>query len=281
MPELPEVETIIRRLRRGDQQTPSVIDQTLQSVEITWKRIIAEPGSEEFKHILVGKSIMDAKRRGKFMHFPLNEGHLFAHLRMSGDMRMEKATKFREDYDRVILNFESGYRMVFSNIRKFGRMWFVVDPMTVIGKLGPEPLSESFTVNQLYEMLQARKRQLKPLLMDQTFIAGLGNLYTNEALYQSKIHPLRQSDSLSREEAYRLHNGVRFVLKRGVDSMGASIDWIYKGGKFQEDFNVYGKEGEPCPRCATPIEKIRAGQRATYFCPECQKKTGYELPSNL
>ena len=276
MPELPEVETITRRLKEGDHETPSVIGQTIQSVEVTWKRIIAQPDPEEFKEILVGKTISDARRRGKFLHFPLDEGHLFGHLRMSGDVRMEKRVNFageaipKEEYDKVILNFEGIYRMVFSNIRKFGRMWYTKDPKIILDKLGPEPLSDDFTTQKLHEMLLTRSRQLKPLLMDQTFIAGLGNLYTNEALYQSKIHPLRQSDSLSLEETKRLHKGIRFVLQRGIDRMGASIDWIYKGGKYQEDFSVYGKEGEPCPRCGTTIEKILAGQRATYFCPKCQ-----------
>lgn len=277
MPELPEVETIIRRLRQGDHETPSVIDQTIQSVEVTWKRIIAKPDPGQFKEILVGKSIIDAKRRGKFLHFPLNEGHLFAHLRMSGDVRMEKRVNIEgktipyEDYDKVILNFDGIYRMVFSNIRKFGRMWFTEDPQSIIGNLGPEPLGDDFSTQQLYEMLHARSRQLKPLLMDQSFIAGLGNLYTNEILYHSKIHPLRQSDTLSKEETKHLYKSIQFVLQSGIDRMGASIDWIYRGGQFQNDFRVYGKEGEPCPRCGTPIQKILAGQRATYFCPECQE----------
>ncbi len=277
MPELPEVETIIRRLRQGANGTPSVIGQRIKSVEVTWKRIIAQPDAEQFKKILAGKSITDAKRRGKFLHFSLNDGHLFAHLRMSGDVRMEKRINSEgepipnDDYDKVILNFDGIYRMVFSNIRKFGRMWYTEDPQSIIGNLGPEPLGDHFSPNLLYEMLQAHSRQLKPLLMDQSFIAGLGNLYANEILYQSKIHPLRQSDSLSKEETKRLHKSIRFVLQRGIDRMGASIDWIYKGGQFQNDFSVYGKEGEPCPRCGTPIQKIQAGQRATYFCPECQE----------
>lgn len=277
MPELPEVETIVRRLKQGDAQTPSVVDQTIESVEVRWKKIIANPDADKFRETLPGKSITDANRRGKFLHFPLNEGHLFAHLRMSGDVRMEKRIDSEgeplpeEEYDKVILNFRGEYRMVFSNIRKFGRMWYTEDPNTVIGSLGPEPLSDLLSSHQLYEMLHARSRQLKPLLMDQSFIAGLGNLYANEILYQSNIHPLRLSDSLSQEETLHLYDAIRFVLQQGIDRMGASIDWFYRGGKFQEDFNVYGKEGEPCPLCGTPIEKIQAGQRATYFCPECQK----------
>jgi formamidopyrimidine-DNA glycosylase len=277
MPELPEVETIIRRLKQGDDHTPSVIGQTIHSVEVRWKRIIAKPDPEEFKKVLVGKSITNAKRRGKFLCFPLDQGHLLAHLRMSGDMRIEKRLNSEgnhiphDKHDRVIINFEGEYRMVFNNIRKFGRMWLVKNPEEVTGNLGPEPLSDEFNVKLLYEKLQAHSRQIKPLLMDQEFIAGLGNLYTNEILYHSKIHPLRQSDTLSKAETIRLHKSRQFILQRGIDKMGSSIDWIYKGGQFQEDFSVYGKKGEPCPRCKTPIKKIEVGQRASYFCPNCQK----------
>ncbi len=277
MPELPEVETIVRRLKHGSQNAPSVINQTIHSVEITWNKIVVTPRPEEFKKSLVGKIILDARRRGKFLHFPLNQGHLFAHLRMSGEMRMEKRVNARGEsipekkYDKVILILKGDYRLVFSNIRKFGRMWFVEDPQDVIGDLGPEPLCKNFRSQHLYEILHAHNRQLKPLLMDQKFIAGLGNIYTNEILYQAKIHPLRKSDSLSITETKHLHNAMRFVLQRGIEQMGASIDWFYKSGQFQEDFSVYAREGEPCPRCKTPIIKIVVGQRSTYFCPNCQK----------
>ncbi|MDY6846667.1 MAG: DNA-formamidopyrimidine glycosylase [Chloroflexota bacterium] len=269
MPELPEVETIIRRLK-GSGGAPSVLGQRIQSVEINWGKIIALPDPPQFKQNLVGKTIIDAKRRGKFMYFPLDLGHLFAHLRMSGDMRLEKKSKPVEPYDRVLLNFSANYRMVFSNIRKFGRMWYTNDPEDVIGKLGTEPLSEYFTPLHLYEKLQAHSRQIKPLLMDQTFIAGLGNVYTDEALFISGIHPLRPSDSLTRADAEHLHHAIQSVLREGIRSLGASIDWIYRGGQFQNYFKVYKREGMPCPRCGTSIVKIRVGQRGTHLCPRCQ-----------
>jgi formamidopyrimidine-DNA glycosylase len=274
MPELPEVETIIRRLKYGHQNTPSVIDQTIASVEITWAKIIANPDPEGFRQNLVGKTIQDAARRGKFMHFPLDKGHLFAHLRMSGDIRLEKANQPKEAYDRVILNFDSGHRMVFSNIRKFGRMWYTDNPNEVIGNLGPEPLSENFTPDLLYEKLQSHSRQVKPLLMNQTFVAGMGNIYTDEALFLAGIHPLRSSDSLTKAEAENLHRAIQSVLQEGIRSLGASIDWVYRGGEFQNYFNIYKREGSPCPRCGTLVQKIRVGQRGTHFCPSCQKIKG-------
>ena len=276
MPELPEVETIIRRLRNGTGDLPSVCDQVITAAEVTWDRIIAAPDVNGFKQSLIGKVIHDARRRGKYLHFSLNDGHLIGHLRMSGDMRMEG--RFTQDgsnrpvepYDRVILDFESPYRLVFSNIRKFGRMWYVEDPGEVFGKLGPEPLDPTFTSKNLYEILLAHSRQIKPLLMDQTFIAGLGNIYTDEALFRARLHPLRRSDTLSATEAAELHQAIQGVLKEGIRRFGASLDWIYRGGEFQNDFNVYGKAGEPCPACGRAIEKISVGQRGTHFCPRCQ-----------
>jgi formamidopyrimidine-DNA glycosylase len=277
MPELPEVETITRRLRNGTSDQPSVCGQTIQSVEVTWSRIIAEPDVPAFKDALLGKTINDARRRGKFLHFPLNEGHLIAHLRMSGDMRIEN--RLADDnqpsplspYDKVILNFASPYRLAFSEIRKFGRMWYVEDPLSVFGELGPEPLDPEFTAGRLYALLHAHSRQIKPLLLDQTFIAGLGNIYTDESLFRAGIHPLRKSDSLTTQEAASLHQAIQEVLRQGICRFGASLDWIYRGGEFQNDFSAYSRADQPCPVCGTAIMKISVGQRGTHFCPNCQK----------
>jgi formamidopyrimidine-DNA glycosylase len=276
MPELPEVATIIRRLRDGTPDHRPLPGQTIQAVKITWDRIIAHPSPALFTENLVGKTIIDARRRGKYLHFPLSEGHLIAHLRMSGDMRMEKHTTAQGDpippqaYDRVIFTIEPPWRLVFSNIRKFGRMWFTNDPQSVFGGLGPEPLSEGLSAAKFFTLLQAHKRQIKPLLMDQNFIAGLGNIYTDESLFRAKLHPLRKSDSLSKAESQRLYHAIRAVLKEGIQEFGASLDWIYRGGQFQNTFRVYQQTGKPCPNCNTPIEKLTVGQRGTHICPACQ-----------
>ena len=278
MPELPEVETIVQRLRSGTEDFPTVIGQVIQSVHVHWARSIAEPDPETFKAQLSGKTIIDARRRAKYLHFPLNKGHLIAHLRMSGDMRMERRQSAAgeplpiEDHDRVVINFEENWRMVFNNIRKFGRMWYVEDPQAVFGDLGPEPLDADFTEEMLYEMLQRHNRQIKPLLLDQKFIAGMGNLYTDEALFRAKIHPLRIARSLTRAESNVLYDAIQATLLDGIQHFGASIDWIYRGGNFQNYFNVYGREGEPCPRCGAIIEKSLVGQRGTHTCPNCQPK---------
>jgi formamidopyrimidine-DNA glycosylase len=276
MPELPEVETIIRRLRNGTRDHPPLPGRTIQSVRIQWKGIIAEPDAESFPEQVRGKTIQDARRRAKYLHFPLDEGHIIAHLRMSGDMRMEpRLTREGEtpppgQYDRILLNFSEPWRLTFVSVRKFGRMWYVNDPYEVFGGLGPEPLSDDFTAGDLYGMLQAHSRQIKPLLLDQTFIAGLGNIYTDESLHRAEIHPLRKSDSLSREEAGRLFTSVRKVLQEGIRQSGSSLDWVYRGGQFQNHFRVYKRGGQPCPVCGKEIQKISVGQRGTHFCPRCQ-----------
>ena len=278
MPELPEVETIMQRLRNGTSEVPPVSGQTIQSVEVTWARIIEEPDPQTFKQKLVGQTIQDVSRRGKFLHFSLDEGHLIGHLRMSGDIRMEKRLSDSgeplpiENYDRVVINFRDRWRMAFSNIRKFGRMWYVQDSQTVLGDLGPEPLDPNFTPQRLFEILQSHHRQIKPLLMDQKTIAGMGNIYTDEALFRAKIHPLRLSNSLSRSETDSLHTSIQNTLRQGIRQFGASVDWVYRGGDFQNHFNVYQKDDEPCPHCGTMLQKTLVGQRGTHFCPSCQKE---------
>jgi formamidopyrimidine-DNA glycosylase len=195
---------------------------------------------------------------------------------MSGDLRMEDATDERGDtkafekHDRLALNFTNGSRLVFNDTRKFGRVWLTADAEDVTGGLGPEPLDETFTTEQFHQMLISRGRQLKPLLMDQTFIAGLGNIYADEALHLAKLHPLTQSNGITPEQTGRLLEAIRAVLSEGIRRNGASIDWVYRGGDFQNHFRAYGRTGEPCPVCGTPIERLVVGQRGTHICPNCQ-----------
>jgi formamidopyrimidine-DNA glycosylase len=140
----------------------------------------------------------------------------------------------------------------------------------VLGRLGPEPLSKEFTSKWLYNALHKKHRQLKPLLLDQTFLAGLGNIYTDEALHIAKLHPLAASDSITAKQAEALQKAVRQVLKEGIRRNGASIDWVYRGGEFQNHFRVYDREGKPCPTCGAKIQRMTVGQRGTHYCPKCQ-----------
>ena len=164
-------------------------------------------------------------------------------------------------------------RLAFNDTRKFGRAWLVKDRREILSDLGPEPFDTDLDATQFHQMLVSRSRQIKPLLMDQHFLAGLGNIYTDEALHLVKIHPQRTSDRISRHEASRLLKAIRAVLEEGIRRNGASIDWVYKGGDFQNYFRVYGRSGEACLECGSTIQRLVVGQRGTHICPHCQKKS--------
>ena len=272
MPELPEVETIMRNLVRADAEKPSVIGQVIESVQVYWAKTVQEPDGKSFIETLPGMAIKGMQRRGKFLQFDLDEGHLLIHLRMSGDLYLvqEDLQALPDPHDRLHIRFKSGWRLVFNDTRKFGRVWYVSDPQKVYARLGPEPLSTALSGERFYAMLQACKRQIKPLLMDQGFLSGIGNIYADEALFLAQVHPNEISSNLSQAQASVLLNSIRSVLEEGIRRNGASIDWVYRGGDFQNYFNVYQRAGEPCKVCGTVIEKKLVGQRGTHYCPNCQ-----------
>jgi len=274
MPELPEVETIRRGLISGSDGVPSLVHQRITSVDLFWPKTVASPDPLQFIQGLQQREIVNLSRRGKFLLINLDHGTLIFHLRMSGDLRMQPAGEPTQKHDRLQLNFNSGWKLVFNDTRKFGRAWLTEDPQKVLSGIGPEPLDPDLTPDKFDAMLQVRSRQIKPLLMDQRFIAGLGNIYIDEALFSAGIHPLRRSDTLTQPEAERLLAAIHEVLQQGILAKGASIDWVYRGGDFQNHFQVYKRTGSPCPRCGTPIQRIVVGQRSTHFCPVCQSQGG-------
>ncbi len=270
MPELPEVETIARVLRQGGSNQPPLVGRRILSANLLWPRTLAEPSSDEFLQRLPGQLIENTTRRGKFLIFRLTHGWLLFHLRMSGDLVVRPAAAPPEKHDRLVLVLDSDLALAFNDARKFGRVWLVDEVDRVLGDLGPEPLDEGFTVQDFFLRLQHTHRQLKPLLLDQTFLAGLGNIYVDEALNLAGLHPLTSSHQLDETQAGALLRSIRQVLQDGIARNGASIDWVYRGGDFQNYFRVYQRTGEPCPKCGTPIARIVVGQRGTHFCPHCQ-----------
>jgi formamidopyrimidine-DNA glycosylase len=272
MPELPEVETIARALR------PDLIGRTILGADVRWARTLAMPSVRKFKKQIQGLVIRSVERRAKFLNMELTAPrgprdqayHLLIHLRMSGDLTIKPGKIIPEKHDRLILTLSGARSLVFNDTRKFGRVWLTQDLGKVVGKLGPEPLSSDFTPKWLHAALQARHRQLKPLLLDQTFLAGLGNIYTDEALHIAKLHPLTVSDSVTTHQAKKLHGAISSVLQEGILRNGASIDWVYRGGDFQNHFRVYDRDGQPCPVCGATIQRIVVGQRGTHICPDCQ-----------
>lgn len=270
MPELPEVETIAANLREGNPNQPSLIGKSIQQAHLLWERTLATPSASEFYSWIPGQSILDIGRRGKFIVFELSRHTLLIHLRMSGDLLVEPVDAVIAPHHRLVIDLDGGIRLAFNDARKFGRVWLTENPSGVLAALGPEPLDESFRPLDLHQRLQAHRRQLKPLLLDQSFLAGLGNIYADEALHLAGIHPLTQSNMLSLEKSERLWQGIREVLQEGILRNGASIDWVYRGGDFQNYFRVYQRTGNPCYNCCTPIERLVVGQRGTHFCPNCQ-----------
>ncbi|HLE91937.1 MAG TPA: bifunctional DNA-formamidopyrimidine glycosylase/DNA-(apurinic or apyrimidinic site) lyase [Anaerolineales bacterium] len=266
MPELPEVETIARKLK------PELTGKTIIDADLRWSRTLASPSVKKFKEQIKGQKILRVGRRAKYLDISLSEFNMLVHLRMSGDLFMRESKFEPQKHDRLILKLTGGKSLVFNDTRKFGRVWLTANPENVLGKLGPEPLSRGFTSQWLHTALHNKHRQLKPLLLDQTFLAGLGNIYTDEALHIAKLHPLAASDSITVEQARALQDAVRRVLKEGIRRNGASIDWVYRGGEFQNHFRVYDRDGKPCPVCGTKIERIMVGQRSTHYCPNCQMR---------
>jgi formamidopyrimidine-DNA glycosylase len=306
MPELPEVETIRRKLRDGvptniitdqpnfvrengtshyhvgrrenglEPTSPSLIGKRIQQASLLWEGTLAEPTANEFLVRIMGQTIIDFGRRAKYLLVQLSDDVLVIHLRMSGDLLVEKEDDPIAPHHRFMLHFEDGFRLAFNDTRKFGRIWLMDDASPLLAKLGPEPLDRSITSDDFYRRLNKRKRQLKPLLMDQSFIAGVGNIYADEALHRAKLHPQILASALTKEQAVVLLESIRHVLLAGIEANGASIDWVYRGGDFQNQFQVYQRGEEPCYQCGTPIRRIVVGQRGTHFCPRCQPYTALE-----
>jgi formamidopyrimidine-DNA glycosylase len=276
MPELPEVETIAQVLRQGRRDgkdgmiSPPILGKRILKAHVLWERTLVSPAVPEFGTRISGQTIQDIGRRGKYLVFSLSEDSLLVHLRMSGDMVVEPAESSPAPHHRLMLDLSDGLRLSLSDSRKFGRVWLTADPARVLANLGPEPLAPEFTSQVFHEMLIRRHRQLKPLLIDQSFLAGIGNIYADEALHRAKLHPLRLAGELTFGEAGRLWSAIRQVLLEGIERSGASIDWVYRGGDFQNYFRVYQRAGKPCPVCGITIQRILVGQRGTHFCPQCQ-----------
>ncbi len=267
MPELPEVETRVRELRQP------CVGRTICGVQLDWPRHLHQLSPQQFAERIHGQTVTQLWRRGKYLIFDLTRDALLIHLRMSGDLCVQPANIVAEPHTHTRLRFDNGHELRFSDARKFGRVYLVGNAQQIVGKLGPEPLGAGFSAAQLHTALSARNRALKPLLLDQSFLAGLGNIYTDEALFMARLHPQRNSASLNTAEAHALWLAVRRALRSGIRHNGASIDWVYRGGQQQLHFRVYQRAGEACVRCGAMLRRIVVAQRGTHFCPQCQRLT--------
>ncbi|HEY57509.1 MAG TPA: DNA-formamidopyrimidine glycosylase [Anaerolineae bacterium] len=274
MPELPEVETIARALRQGGRGAAPVLGARIIAVQVLWPRSVAEPSPAGLATQVVDATVAGVARRGKYLSLRLTRlpitRHLVIHLRMSGDLTVLPPEAPAPRHARVLFALHDGRRLVFNDPRKFGRLWLLPDPTPLFAPLGPEPFDENLTPTAFHQRLQRHRRRLKPLLMDQRFLAGLGNIYADEALFLACLHPLIPAKALSEKQAATLLQAIRQVLREGIARNGTSIDWMYQGGNYQRYLRAYGRTGQPCPRCGTPIARIRVAQRSAHFCPVCQ-----------
>jgi formamidopyrimidine-DNA glycosylase len=271
MPELPEVETVARGLQA------SLVGRVIVRTEILWVRSVAAPDPTAFSQRVKNQSVEAVERRGKWLAITLGSGDtLLIHLRMTGRLVVESHPCLDRRHLRAVFLLDNGQRLSFVDQRKFGRLHLTAHPQEILGSLGPEPLSTTFTPDRFREMLLQRHGRIKPLLLDQHFVAGLGNIYTDEALWKAGIHPLRQANTLSGEEVRRLHAAIQAVLRAAIASGGTTLqDEAYqridgRAGEYSERLAVYGRDGQRCPRCAETITRITVGQRGTHFCPHCQ-----------
>lgn len=271
MPELPEVETYLRDLQ-------SELDgRTILSAQVNWPRTIAEPAVDVFTYKIRGRRFTQFSRRGKYMLLGLENGTtLIVHLRMTGGFEFHPAGAQADKHTHVTLELDDGRSLHYQDQRKFGRFWLVPDPIAVLSKLGPEPLDDAFTPHLLGQALARRKAPIKALLLDQSVLAGVGNIYADEALFQAGIHPLSRGNDLNSEQLAKLHAAIQSVLQRGIELHGSSLQNYVKldgePGSFQTEHQVFRKTGQPCPTCGHPVERIVVAQRSTHFCPVCQLK---------
>jgi formamidopyrimidine-DNA glycosylase len=240
--------------------------------------MIKVPSPASLRRGLLGRQIIDLWRRGKYLLLELSgQRTLILHLGMTGALYVKSIQAAKDEYARVVFHLDDGQELRFVDPRKFGRIFLVKDPQEVVGHLGPEPLAPDFSLPQFRSLLGRRKGMLKPLLLNQRFIAGLGNIYSDEALFQAGLHPQRPAATLSGEEVEHLYRAIREVLCQGLADGGSTLnDETYcrpngGNGEHQERLLVFQREGQPCTRCGTPIRRMVLGGRGTYFCPRCQR----------
>ncbi len=270
MPELPEVETFVRALRAP------LVGRTITAVSVAWPRHVVVPPADELRRRIAGRRVEAIDRRGKYLVFTLSDDEtLIIHLKMTGHLSVVEAQTPTDPYAHTVFALDDGRELRFRDPRKFGRVYLVRDPADVLGPLGPEPLTDGFSVAELTARLAGRKRVLKPLLLDQTFIAGIGNIYADEALFYAGIRPTRRSDTLTPGDITALHAAIRRVLAMGIEREGASISTYVKAdgekGDMQNAVAVFRRTGQSCYTCGRPIERIVLGGRSTHYCPYCQR----------
>jgi formamidopyrimidine-DNA glycosylase len=223
-----------------------------------------------------GRVVLDAGRRAKYLYFPLDKGALVAHLRMTGNLKIEATEEPAERVPTAVFSLSTGGEMRFYDRRRLGKLWLVEDVEPLFAGLGPEPLGPDFTADWLKDKLSSRNAPIKPLLMEQDIAAGVGNIYADEALFGARLYPLRSAHGVGPRKARDLHGAIQSVLRNAIAAGGTSIrdyrDSRGEQGDFQRQIQIYGRAGEPCVACGTSVRRVLVAQRSTHFCPRCQRR---------
>ena len=271
MPELPEVQSVVNYYR------PLLTKLKLSGITSpnNFNKVFDTHSVFDLNKIIKGQSIVDIQRRGKYIIFDLNNGHLCIHLRMTGQLQMEIDDADQMKYCSAAIIFSNGKKLFFKDYRKFGRIYYFEDLSLIDNKLGVEPLSPAFNYDFLYKVLKKSKGMIKPLLLNQKHIAGLGNIYIDESLWKAKIHPKKKSLTISKSKIKTLSEAIPKILNQAIVFNGTTIINFSYGnqvsGEFKQFLKVFDKQGNPCLRCKTVLKKIFVSQRGTHYCPQCQR----------
>ncbi len=275
MPELPEVENAVRALHAA-----GLPGQRILSIQVYWRSIVAGTPPAVLRQRLLKRKLLDITRRGKFILFHFSGGEtVLIHLRMTGQFALQAPQTPRDQHTHLTLQLSGGQELRYRDARKFGRWQVTRAPQAILQRLGPEPLAKAFTPRVFAQRLNGRRRMLKTLLLDQAFLAGLGNIYADEALWLAGLHPQRRADTLTPPETLALYRAIRQTLRRGIRHGGTTLgrgaghyaSLNSRRGRHQDYLRVYRRSGQACERCQSPIRRVIIGQRSTHFCPTCQR----------
>jgi len=268
MPELPEVQTVVNHIK------DDLVGEKIKSIIPLWAKVLHNFTPNDFVQKLERQIVVDVYRRAKFIIIQFNTGIIAIHLRMTGKLYFLS----KNDYPKhctAYIEFESGKKLIFEDVRKFGRLYLYEDLDPINDRHGPEPLDDTFTVQKFQKMLFSRKRNIKSILLDQSFLSGLGNIYVDESLWKSKIHPNSISNSIPKKRIEMLFHNIRKTLRDAIDNKGTTIiDFSVNGesGKYTNQLKVFGRTGQECFHCRQMIKKSKVAGRGTYTCNKCQKK---------
>lgn len=273
MPELPEVETVKRTLKK------QILNEVFKDVFVYYPNIIAEPNVNEFIDNLKGQKIVDMDRKGKWLIFVLNDYLLLTHLRMEGKFFIRKHEDKLGKHEHIAFLFNSGLELRYNDTRKFGRMYLLKKDIAYqvkpLNELGYEPWDKRLTSNYLLKKYETKKLPIKTVILDQSIITGIGNIYADEILFKSQINPLISAKELSKRDLENIIKYTKETLENAINLGGTTIRSYESSegvhGRFQNNLLVHNQVNNPCPKCHTIIEKIRVGGRGTYYCPKCQK----------